>query len=53
MAGLLAVILPASVSMVAFLHVSWIVGLPAGFILYLVLDRLMNRRFRLKPQAAS
>ena len=51
MAGLLAVIVPALVSMVAFLHVSWIIGLPAGFALYLLLDRLINGRSRLNPQA--
>ena len=39
-AGLIAVVVPAVVAMLFFLHVSWLVGLPAGFMLYLILYRL-------------
>lgn len=43
-AGLLAVIIPAVAAMLLFLHVSWLVGLPAGFGLYLVLYRAFYGR---------
>jgi NCS1 family nucleobase:cation symporter-1 len=38
-AALVAVAVPAVVSMLWFLPVSWLVGLPAGFVLYLLLNR--------------
>jgi len=43
-AGLLAVIIPAIAAMLMFLHVSWLVGLPAGFLLYLVFYRAFYGR---------
>ncbi len=38
-AALVAVAVPAVASMLWFLPVSWLVGLPAGFVLYLLLNR--------------
>ncbi len=38
-AALVAVAVPAAASMLWFLPVSWLVGLPAGFVLYLLLNR--------------
>jgi len=38
-AALVAVAVPAVISMLWFLPVSWLVGLPAGFVIYLLLNR--------------
>jgi NCS1 family nucleobase:cation symporter-1 len=38
-AALIAVAVPGFVTMIWFLPVSWLVGLPAGFLLYLLLNR--------------
>ena len=45
-AGLLAVLLPGVVTMIWFLPMSWLIGVPVGFVLYLALHPL------LKPAAA-
>lgn len=42
-AGLLAVFVPGIVTMVWFLPTSWLLGVPAGFVLYLVLQPLAGR----------
>ncbi len=39
-AGLLAVFIPGVITMIWCLSVSWLVGLPAGFVLYLLLRRV-------------
>ncbi len=39
LAALVAVAVPAVVTMLWFLPVSWLVGLPAGFVLYLIFNR--------------
>jgi NCS1 family nucleobase:cation symporter-1 len=38
-AALIAVAVPGVITMIWFLPVSWLVGLPAGFVLYLLLNR--------------
>jgi NCS1 family nucleobase:cation symporter-1 len=38
-AALVAVAVPSAITMVWFLPVSWLVGLPVGFVLYLLLNR--------------
>jgi NCS1 family nucleobase:cation symporter-1 len=38
-AALVAVAIPSVITMIWFLPVSWLVGLPAGFVLYLLLNR--------------
>jgi NCS1 family nucleobase:cation symporter-1 len=38
-AALIAVAVPGVITMLWFLPVSWLVGLPAGFLLYLLLNR--------------
>jgi len=38
-AGLIAVIVPGVITMLVCRHVAWLVGLPAGFILYSVTTR--------------
>jgi nucleobase:cation symporter-1, NCS1 family len=39
-AGLLAVFIPGIITMIWCLSVSWLIGVPAGFVLYLLLRRL-------------
>ncbi len=39
LAALVAVAVPSVITMIWFLPVSWLVGLPAGFVLYLLLNR--------------
>jgi NCS1 family nucleobase:cation symporter-1 len=38
-AALVAVAVPSAITMIWFLPVSWLVGLPVGFVLYLLLNR--------------
>ena len=38
-AALVSVAVPCVITMLWFLPVSWLVGLPAGFLLYLLLNR--------------
>ena len=38
-AALVAVAVPSVITMIWFLPVSWLVGLPVGFVLYLLLNR--------------
>ncbi len=38
-AALVAVAIPSAITMIWFLPVSWLIGLPAGFVLYLLLGR--------------
>jgi NCS1 family nucleobase:cation symporter-1 len=43
-AGLIAVFVPGFVTMVWFLSISWLIGVPAGFLLYLLLRRVPSAR---------
>lgn len=51
-AGLLATFIPGLITMVWCLSISWLVGVPAGFVLYLVLRRLPTSRRRPVASAA-
>jgi NCS1 family nucleobase:cation symporter-1 len=42
LAGLIAVLLPGLVTMIWFLPMSWLIGLPAGFVIYVVLYPLLH-----------
>ncbi|MEZ5497904.1 MAG: cytosine permease [Steroidobacteraceae bacterium] len=42
-AGVIAIFLPGIITMIWFLSTSWLLGVPAGFILYLLLYRLTTR----------
>lgn len=44
LAGVLAVLLPGAVTMIWFLPMSWLIGVPAGFVLYLALHPLFAPR---------
>ena len=43
-AGLLAVLVPGVITMVWFLPMSWLIGVPAGFVIYLVLHPILQPR---------
>jgi NCS1 family nucleobase:cation symporter-1 len=43
-AGVLAVLAPGAVTMTWFLPMSWLIGVPAGFALYLLLHPLLAPR---------
>jgi len=45
-AGLVAVVVPGMVTMIWFLPMSWLLGVPAGFALYLLLHPLLQRGAR-------
>jgi len=42
LAGLVAVLVPGVVTMIWFLPMSWLIGVPAGFVIYLVLHPLLR-----------
>src|SRR4029450_950897 len=43
-AGDAAVLMPGLITMIWYLGISWLIGLPAGFVLYLVLFPLLERK---------
>jgi NCS1 family nucleobase:cation symporter-1 len=43
-AGLIAVFVPGFITMFWFLSISWLIGVPAGFVIYLLLRRAPNAR---------
>jgi nucleobase:cation symporter-1, NCS1 family len=43
-AGVLAVLVPSAVTMIWFLPMSWLIGLPLGFVLYVLLYRLLAQK---------
>jgi NCS1 family nucleobase:cation symporter-1 len=45
-AGLIAVLVPGLITMIWFLPISWLIGLPTGFVLYVVLYPLLADRRR-------
>ena len=52
LAGLLATFIPGVITMIWCLSVSWLIGVPAGFVLYLLLRRLPISRPRPVASAA-
>jgi hypothetical protein len=52
-AGYVAVLVPGLVTMVRYLEVSWLIGVPAGFVLYVVLFPLLERRSAAARAAAA
>lgn len=52
-AGFVAVLLPGVVTMIWFLPMSWLVGVPVGFLIYLILHPLLPRGSREAEQVSS
>jgi hypothetical protein len=42
LAGLVSVILPGTITMIWFLPMSWLLGVPAGFLMYLLLHPVLK-----------
>ena len=43
LAGYVAVLVPGLIAMIWYLQISWLIGVPAGFVLYLALHPLLER----------